>query len=42
MTEPGLQADSHFRLEHDAETAGMRIQGTTAAEPALREGLAEA
>ena len=37
-----LKQRNHFEPRGDAETAGMRIPGTTAAEPALREGLAEA
>jgi hypothetical protein len=38
----GWSVAAGFEPRGDAETAGMRIPGTTAAEPALREGLAEA
>ena len=37
-----LKKSNHFEPRGDAETAGMRIPETSAAEPALRDGLAEA
>ena len=37
-----IELSNHFEPRGDVETAGMRIPGTSAAEPALREGLAEA